>query len=241
MKPDGEGVSQVIHALEQGDYFQFQRDQYEHLLDIPFFDAPRYQRAHLGRKRFLYPPQFYFYKPRYTHPREDTLEKALDNIQTELSAGVKPIESVTTDIDQTTGKRYLVFKSANHNFRPEEVSDGTVKWLCILVSIYVPHSPLYILEEPENFLHPWMQQKLVSTMREQAKESKTIFLLTSHSTTILNASEPSETLVVTPSAKGTQVREITNREEIEIFLEESQFRLGDLWVSGAISGVPSYE
>jgi len=241
MKPNGEGVAQVIHVLERGDYYKFQRDPYDHFEEIPFFYIARFKRRRILHRRIYRYQRHYIYGQHRTQIIRDTIEKAFDNIQMELSAGVKPIESVTTAIDQTSGKRYLVFKSSKHEFRPEEVSDGTVKWLCILVSIYVPHSPLYILEEPENFLHPWMQQKLVSTMREQARKSKTIFLLTSHSTTILNATEPIETHIVTTSSKGTKIQEIPNRNEIEKVLEKSEFRLGDLWVSGAISGVPSYE
>ena len=240
MRPDGEGVSQVIHALEQGDYYRIQNAAYPEIDDVPYFYYSRARRSGgRWRRRPFFSP-FYFRGP-YGHPKERTLGKALASIQTELAAGVKPIEQVATGIDQTTGRRYLEFKSDRHTFRPEEVSDGTVKWLCILVSIYVPHSPLYVLEEPENFLHPWMQQRLVSTMREQATESKTIFLLTSHSTTILNATQPEEILVVTPSRRGTVVHGIPNRKEIEQVLSQSEFRLGDLWVSGAIEGVPTHE
>ncbi|MCK4857782.1 MAG: AAA family ATPase [candidate division Zixibacteria bacterium] len=241
MRPDGEGAAQVIHALEQGDYYRIESASNEATEEIPFFYVSRVRRQRLHGRRLRFYHLDLFRSERFARPRGRVLEKALESIQAELAAGVKPIEAVATAIDQTSGKRYLLFQSAGSEFRPEEVSDGTVKWLCILVSIYVPHSPLYVLEEPENFLHPWMQQRLVATMREQAQGSDTIFLLTSHSQTILNATEPREMLVVTPSAKGTRVQQIPNRDEIEKILAESEFRLGDLWVSGAISGVPTHD
>jgi predicted ATPase len=241
MRPDGEGVAQVLHALEQRDYYKLQVGPYDVIGEIPFFYLRRYTERYSKIHPMHFYRPFYLSERRMEEPSEDTVKTALDNIQRELSAAVKPIASVTTTIDQTTGKRFLVFKSDKDEFYPEEVSDGTVKWLCILVSIYVPYTFLYILEEPENFLHPWMQQRLVTTMREQSKKNDTIFLLTSHSSTVLNAAQPSEILVVTPSENGTQVYEIPNRGEIEQVLKESDFRLGDLWVSGAISGVPSYE
>jgi predicted ATPase len=126
----------------------------------------------------------------------------------------------------------------DQKFYPEEVSDGTIKWLCLLVSIYVSSSRIYLLEEPENFLHPWMQQRLISTMREQAELTKTIFVLTTHSSTILNATRLEEVFVVTPGDMGTRVQRIADREEVANVLTDSAFGLGDLWVSGAISGVP---
>ena len=101
------------------------------------------------------------------------LDHALANIIRDLAAAVRPIESVAVQMDPTSGKRFVVFNAEKHSFFPEEVSDGTIKWLCILVSIYVPFSRVYLLEEPENFLHPWMQQKLINIMRQQASKNGT--------------------------------------------------------------------
>ena len=113
--------------------------------------------------------------------------------------------------------------------------------LCTLLRIFVAHSNVYLLEEPENFLHPWMQQKLIRIMSEESKRSGTIFILASHSITILNTAKPEEVLIVKQSKKGTELSEIGDRKEIEKVLTESDFRLGDLWVSGAIGGMPPDE
>jgi predicted ATPase len=134
-----------------------------------------------------------------------------------------------------------VFKAERDTFYPQEVSDGTVKWLCILVSLFVPFSKVYLLEEPENFLHPWMQQRLISIMREQARQNKTIFLLASHSATVLNAALPEEILIVRQGSQGTEVSTVGDADSIRQVLAASQFHLGDLWVSGAIGGVPTHE
>lgn len=75
-------------------------------------------------------------------------------------------------------------------------------------------------------------------MRQQAVENGTIFFITSHSTTVLNAATAEETLIVTTGDKGTQIDRIRERREIEDILADSHFGLGDLWVSGAIDGVP---
>jgi len=230
MRHDGAGVSEVIHALSEGMFAKLEDSRH---LDLDYV-------GYYKRRRVYYPNQWY--GPRYIFPREvgrsHGLDKALENIKEQLVAAVRPIDGIATRLDYNTGKRFVVFASGTNSFLPSEVSDGTIKWLCILVSLFVPRSLIYLLEEPENFLHPWMQQRLVSTMRDQAREHETVFFLSSHSTTVLNAATPDEVLVVTPSLNGTQIERIRNREEIETVLMDSQFGLGDLWVSGAIDGVP---
>ena len=228
MAPNGAAVSLVIDALENRRY---------HRLEPPWFDTDDDPRA--GR---YYRPYAYYYRPpsfarRHTSPV--LLPEALSNINSELAAAVRPITQVSVRTDPTNGKRFVIFKSGDEDFFPEEVSDGTVKWLCLLVSLFIPFSKVYLLEEPENFLHPWMQQRLIAIMREQASKNKTIFFISSHSSTILNGAYPKEILLVANGPSGTELSQVADIEEVEKVLAQSNFHLGDLWVSGAIGGVPS--
>lgn len=229
MLPNGGNLSEVIHALENKNFHKITRARA--YMDDYF--SPYY----LGL----------YYPDRFIRPSSDfkgrgkkqiTLKEALANINTELAAAVRPIGEVSAEIDLTNGKRFVVFKAGKETFYPEEVSDGTIKWLCILVSIYVPFSQLYLLEEPENFLHPWMQQRLIQLMREQALNNQTIFLLTSHSTTILNSAQPGEVVIVKSTAKGTTANFIHPDGDLNSLLKATNFGLGDLWVSGALGAVP---
>lgn len=229
MTPNGQAVSEVIYALENQHYHKL-----EQLYLIEFEDTYEYMY-----KPWIMPR--YLYKMR-RKPRFDLYVNALENINRELSAAVKPITKVSVDTDPTNGRRFVVFKSENDTFYPEEVSDGTIKWLCILVSVFVPFSRVYLLEEPENFMHPWMQQRLISIMREQSKLKGTIFLLSSHSATILNSALPEEILVVKhTNRKGTQISAMKDLDKVKQVLSQSDFHLGDLWVSGAIGGIPTDE
>ncbi|MEE9543841.1 MAG: AAA family ATPase [Thermodesulfobacteriota bacterium] len=241
MKPNGEAVGEVIHALQSRDFLKLELDPRHYFGEsvYPIFFRKQYRGYQRWNRYFRSRPPMRsraYYKH---HPQ--AVEKALENITRELVMGIQPIDGIDTELDPTTGKRFVVFKAEAARFYPEEVSDGTIKWLCILVSIYVPASRIFLLEEPENFLHPWMQQRLITTMRQQARATKTIYLLTTHSATVLNSALPKEVVIVTPGSKGTLVSKIQNREEIEKVLQESKFGLGDLWTSGAISGVPTYE
>lgn len=239
MRPDGQGVAEVLFALESEAFSKletFGRTVY-------FFDSgPNLPGPfRVGPFRHLFyvgPTRAGVRSLRRSHL--NSLREAFNNIIEELTIGVAPLDGLTTDLDPTTGKRFVVFKSGDDRFYPEEVSDGTVKWLCILVSVFVPSSRVFVLEEPENFLHPWMQQRLVETMRKQAAANETIYLLTSHSTTVLNSANVDEVLIVTGGDSGSKVSRVPDREEVESLLASSNFGLGDLWESGGISGVPGH-
>ncbi|MFA4987595.1 MAG: AAA family ATPase [Candidatus Brocadiia bacterium] len=237
MAPDGRSVSEVIDALEHRRY-----DKLEPLsfmdADYKMCGATPYLPGHGGT-------WFRYYAfPRRMPPRNRQAAhyaSVLESINRELSAAVWPISAVSVEIDPTNGRRFVVFKAGEETFHPEEVSDGTVKWLCILVSLFVPFSRVYLIEEPENFLHPWMQQRLIELMREQAKLHGTTFLLSTHSATVLNAAHPEEILVVRQTDAGTTLSAIVDIDDIRNVLAESGFHLGDLWVSGAMGGVPGGE
>jgi len=232
MQPDGGAVSEVIHALENKHFHKiagFEKyvvPMFKRFYRWEFWERKTYHWRMWGRREKRW---------------QKNIEDILPNINRELVAAVKPIERVGAEVEPTTGRRGVVFRVRGEKFYPEEVSDGTMKWLCILVSIFVAHSDVYLLEEPENFLHPWMQQRLIKIMREEAEQSGTIFTLASHSSTILNAAKPEEVLIIKQTVKGTELSEIAERREIEQILADSDFRLGDLWVSGAIGGTPADE
>ncbi|GAA4317197.1 AAA family ATPase [Compostibacter hankyongensis] len=223
MESNGFGISEVIYALEKRNFHKL--SIVNEIYDIDDYEFPIFR-------------DYYFGSGFMTRKDRKNIESAFGRINRELSAAVKPISNVSVKIDNSTGRRYVVFNTSKNTFYPDEVSDGTIKWLCIVTSIYVGFSNIYLLEEPENFLHPWMQQKLIQIMRDQAHESDTIFLLTSHSITLLNGCNPNEIRIVESTKDGTKIKSIEEEEEITGFLKNSDFRLGDLWVSGGIGAVP---
>ncbi len=224
--PTGAGVSEVVHALKNKHYHRLGSSRtYESGRFARIDYSPRVVPPYAGFRRF--------------RPRD--VDTILDRINSELSLAVKSITGISTDIDPTNGKRFVVFESGSQKFYPEEISDGTIKWLSILISVFVPHSTIYLLEEPENFLHPWMQQQLIRLMREQDDHESVIYVLTTHSATVLNAARVEEITAVLSGDEGTKTERLEEREMIADTLEKSDFGLGDLWVSGILGAVPSGE
>ena len=134
MAPNGEGVSEVIDALENNRYDKLEQLRFMDfdgmVESMPYYS--RYSSYRLFRR-------FRFRAHRWPDRREP-YSGALDDINRQLSAAVRPITAVSVEIDPTSGRRFVVFKASTDKFYPQEVSDGTVKWLCILVSLFVPFS-----------------------------------------------------------------------------------------------------
>jgi predicted ATPase len=221
MGTDGAHVAEVINALESG---QVRR------LASPFGLE---SQSYLARNGYHGVTSVFDYALFARLARENPLEKILEH----LKAAISSIDGIGTEIDVSTGRRYVVFKSNGERFRPEEVSDGTMKWLCLLVASLVPHSRVMILEEPENFMHPWMQQRFVSLLRDQCSAFGTSAVFSTHSATLLNALNLPEVVVVFQKDGSTVVQEVKDDEALKRALSETSFGLGDIWVSGGIGGV----
>jgi hypothetical protein len=117
------------------------------------------------------------------------------------------------------------------------VSDGVMHALALLVTLETV-GPLAI-EEPENALHPWALRKIIE--RSQGRLDGGILLVTTHSPTVVDAiADPAALFIVENTVRdGTTVVSAEKREEaLRSILSESGQRLGDVWLSGALGGVP---
>lgn len=235
MEANGSGLSEVIHALRRDEWHRIAVHRLP--IDERFEEYPyRWPRRLWSRYHWrIQESNFRSWK------RKPLEEEALSSITQHLTTAVNSVKSISTEIDPSNGRRYVVFFSGGHKFLPQEVSDGTIKWLCLLVSLFIPFSKTYLLEEPENFMHPWMQQRLVQIMREQAVKENLMFIVTTHSVTLLNSLQPEELLLVNYTEGATHVSSFKDTDEVRHFLAKSQFGLGDLWVSGGVGAVPSGE
>ncbi|GAG50260.1 unnamed protein product, partial [marine sediment metagenome] len=78
-------------------------------------------------------------------------------------------------------RKVVLTDSRGVEFPGVSLSDGTVKALALLVGIFAQRSSTAIIEEPENFLHPWACQTMVELLRDRFKDA--VCILTSHSET----------------------------------------------------------
>jgi predicted ATPase len=118
------------------------------------------------------------------------------------------------------------------------MSDGTIKWLSLITAILTSRT-IFSIEEPENFLHPWMQAEIAQIMRDHISEKKaeSFVLMTTHSESLLNSSQPEEIIIVDLKEGRTIAKRIENLQLIRDEISNSGFGLGHFYFSNSIQNV----
>jgi predicted ATPase len=114
------------------------------------------------------------------------------------------------------------------------LSDGTLRYLCLLVILCHPSPPpLVCIEEPELGLHPDVLPTLAELLKEASERCQLI--VTTHSDVLVDAlsDQPESVLVAEKSEFGSTLTRL-NAEQLKPWLEK--YRLGQLWTQGHIGG-----
>jgi predicted ATPase len=113
------------------------------------------------------------------------------------------------------------------------VSDGTAKWFTLVTAIVISSS-VFVIEEPENFLHPLMQKEIVRIIRDTFEGRDVFAIMTTHSETILNAIDPDEMILVHMENGRTVAKRPINSEDIRSEIKSTGFGAGYYYIAGAI-------
>jgi len=133
-------------------------------------------------------------------------------------------------------RSFLIIDKNGMKCPAQSLSDGTVKIIAILTAIISQPHNTAIIEEPENYLHPWACQILIDYLRDYYKD--TVCVLTTHSEIILNIISPQE-LIICNNGKGvTQSHRIKDVSKVEKAIRQSGFGCGFHYVAGSLGGVP---
>jgi len=114
------------------------------------------------------------------------------------------------------------------------LSDGTLRYLCLLAILCHPTPPpLICIEEPELGLHPDALAKLAELMREAS--TRTQLIITTHSDILVDAftDEPDTVVTFEKSGESTVATRL-DPEELERWLDK--YTLGEMRQSGHIGG-----
>jgi predicted ATPase len=116
------------------------------------------------------------------------------------------------------------------------LSDGTIKILAVLVGVLSKEHTTSIIEEPENYLHPWASQLLMEFFRD--KFAGRVCILTTHSETILNVIKPNEIIIVENIIGCTNARRVDNERQLVEAIRSSGFGCGYHYLAGSLGGTP---
>jgi predicted ATPase len=109
------------------------------------------------------------------------------------------------------------------------MSEGLLYYLAFSALRYIDGSRVFLIEEPENGLHPARIADVMAVLREISKTSQV--LIATHSPLVLNELTGDEVTVLTRDNAGTHATRIKDTPNFE---ERSQvYALGELWVSYA--------
>jgi predicted ATPase len=114
------------------------------------------------------------------------------------------------------------------------LSDGTLRYLCLLAILHDPEPPkLICIEEPELGLHPDILPKVADLLL--AASERTQIVVTTHSDILVDAmTETPEVVVVCAKDKGQTQMDRLDATELVDWLRS--YRLGQLWTKGEIGG-----
>jgi predicted ATPase len=122
-----------------------------------------------------------------------------------------------------------------------DASFGTVRAIALLAMLHDPNPPqLTCVEEIDHGLHPYVFDRLVERLRSASK--KTQFLIATHSPALVNRLSANELIVCerAPHTGASRIPAISQRDVARMVTEVGDnLRLGELWFSGSLGGVPS--
>jgi predicted ATPase len=134
-------------------------------------------------------------------------------------------------------------KDSDYPFRASQLSDGTLRFICLATALLQPFTPPTMLfDEPELGLHPYALILLANLFRQAARSygdyiSKQIIVST-QSALLLNEFVPEEVIVVERSQGQSIFRRLENSGLSE-WLKD--YTLGELWQKNVLGGRPGNE
>ena len=114
------------------------------------------------------------------------------------------------------------------------LSDGTLRYLCLLAVLLHPKPPpLICIEEPELGLHPDLLPTLSDLMREASQRSQLV--VTTHSDVLVDTlTDQPESVVICEKRDGeTEMRRL-DKADLSKWLKD--YGLGNLWMDGELGG-----
>jgi predicted ATPase len=144
------------------------------------------------------------------------------------------IERLITHIQNGTVQLYVQEKGLESQVSATRLSDGTLRYLCLLTILCHPEPPpLICLEEPEAGLHPDMLPTIAELLIEAS--TRTQLVVTTHSDILVSALShvPEAVLVCERDEEGTHFKRLEG-DKLKLWLEE--YSLGEIWLKGEIGG-----
>ncbi len=128
-------------------------------------------------------------------------------------------------------------KHTDYPFQPNQLSDGTLRFICLATALLQPDAPkIMLFDEPELGLHPYALTLLAEMFKKASQQTQVI--VSTQSATLIDHFEPGDIIVVERD-KGESVFKRLNADKLKDWLED--YSLGELWQKNVFGGRPGHE
>lgn len=127
-------------------------------------------------------------------------------------------------------------KGSDQVFGPHQLSDGTLRAICLVTLLLQPEDELpdlVIVDEPELGLHPYALNVIAALFSKASHHTQV--LISTQSSTFLNNFDPEDVIVANREGMESQFTRL-DPTKLEAWLEE--YSLGEVWEKNVIGGGP---
>jgi predicted ATPase len=243
----GERVVRALTNLDPGTSVLAQMRDPEAFPEISCI-AERYGQIRLYRE-WAFGRNTVFREPQRADLRTDRLEEDFSNLglflnrlrrqskaKAVLLKGLRDLYEGLTDFDVSVegGTVQVFFSEGDFTIPATRLSDGSLRYLCLLAILLDPEPPPLIgIEEPELGLHPDLLPKVADLLVEASQ--RTQLIVTTHSDVLVDAlTEHPSAIVVCEKHEGRTTMNRLDPDELAVWLKK--YRLGQLWTRGQLGG-----
>jgi len=128
-------------------------------------------------------------------------------------------------------------KGSDFPFQPSQLSDGTIRFICLATALLQPGPPTTILiDEPELGLHPYAIALLAELVQSAAERTQVI--LSTQSPSLLDRFRVEDVIVVSRE-QGRSIFRRLDSSALHEWLQE--YSIGELWQKNVVEGAPVHE
>jgi predicted ATPase len=146
----------------------------------------------------------------------------------------EPFEGIYIKVYGGTVQLFLHERGLSQPTPAARLSDGTLRYLCLLAILCHPEPPpLVCIEEPEIGLHPDILPSVAKLLLEASHRMQLI--VTTHSDALVDAlTDTPEAIVVCEKHEGSTTMRRLDKAKLKDWLES--YSLGQLWQKGELGG-----
>jgi predicted ATPase len=123
-------------------------------------------------------------------------------------------------------------KGAEYIFWPNQLSDGTIRFICLVTALFQPNPPqMIVLDEPELGLHPEAISILGGLLRSASTRMQVV--VATQSPLLIDECAPEDIITVDQVGGATRLARL-DAESLREWLAD--YSLADLWLKGNLGG-----